>query len=79
VIPVRVDPNVRPHIVRAGIVVAADHPLAFTSCPVCDRSLTDASVSLVFVGRDEPGWTAGAVAVHDRCAGPAATEGDDHE
>lgn len=74
-IPVRVSPDVRPYVVRGGFVIAPDHPLAEFDCPVCDRPLTDAPVSLVYVGRENPtSWTAGSVAVHDACAVPPGGE-----
>ncbi len=72
-IPVRVPPGLRPYVVRAGITVAADHPLANDLCPCCDEPLRLCPVSLVYVGRhpdDHGRWTAAAVAVHDDCAAP---------
>lgn len=71
-IPVRVDPAVTPHVVRSGLTIADDHPLAGIDCPVCDGPLTVGTVALVFVGREEPGWTAASVAVHDECTGVAS-------
>lgn len=68
-IPVRVDPAIKPHVTRSGFTIEDDHPLATADCPVCDGPLTIGTVSLVFVGRNEPGWTAGSVAVHDACTG----------
>jgi len=71
VIPVRVDPAIRAHVVRHGMSITNDHPLAGTDCPVCDRAFGDTEpLALVYVGRfpDDPGgWTAAAVAVHDGC------------
>ena len=53
-----------------------DHPSAAVPCPVCDGSLTEAPVTLVFVGidpqsrTDAGAWCTGAaVVVHAACAG----------
>lgn len=76
VIPVRVDPSIKPHIVRAGITIRDNDPLAPSDCPVCDEPLTASPVSLVFVGREHSErWTAGSVAVHDRCTGVPTPDG----
>lgn len=73
-IPVRVDPKIQPHVAARGKRIDDEHPLFGHPCPVCDGPLAGL-VSLVFVGRDEPGWTAAAVAVHDECTGvPADSE-----
>lgn len=52
------------------------HPLADRDCPVCDKPLTDAPITLVLVGiephrrKPDGGWTtAAAVPVHAACAG----------
>jgi hypothetical protein len=75
-IPVRVDPAVKAHVVRAGFTLTADHPLAADGCPACDEPLFGQPVSLVYVGRfpgDPGGWTAASVAVHDGCTDAEAT------
>lgn len=53
-----------------------DHPLASTPCPACGGSLTEAPITMVFVGVDPrqraegKTWVAaGAVVVHADCAG----------
>ena len=71
-IPVRVDPDLVPHVVRDDFQLAPDHPLYDALCPVCDLSLGGQPAALVFVGRhpdDGGGWTAGSVAVHTACTG----------
>lgn len=69
-IPIRVNPAVRPHVVRSGLTIAADHPLHSGGCPVCWAPLREGPVSLVLIGRESSGsWTAATVAVHDACAG----------
>jgi hypothetical protein len=73
-IPVRVDPAIKPHVVATKMIYE-DHPLFGKICPACDQSLNDL-VSLVFIGRDSSHggstWTGSAVAVHARCTGDAA-------
>ena len=65
-IPVRVDPSVKAHVVSRGKQV--NGPLADDLCPVCDVPLGEYPVSLVYVGRSDPtSYTAAAVAVHDAC------------
>lgn len=71
IIPVRVDPAIRPHVAMRGKTIDAMHPVARSYCPVCDCLIGGGPVSLVLVGRDpdaERGWAAMAVAVHDECA-----------
>lgn len=78
-IPVRVDPNIRPHVVSSGRSLDG-HPLQDGLCPVCDGPLVG-KVSLVFVGRepdDRGRWTGASVPVHDGCVGYDLTEVD-HE
>jgi hypothetical protein len=79
IIPVRVDPAIRPHVALRGKEVVGRNPVARNYCPVCDCLIGSGPVSLVLVGRDpesERGWTAMAVAVHDACAdlGPEAVD-----
>lgn len=79
VIPVRVDPAVKAHVVSSGRLLGPDHPLADSLCPVCDEPLGADPISLVYVGRfpDDPhGWTAASVAVHDACTDVAAAPRD---
>lgn len=69
-IPVRVHPDVVPHVVRDDFRLTPDHPLYAEFCPVCDLPLGGQPVALVFVGRDPDdrgGWGAAAVAVHTAC------------
>jgi hypothetical protein len=78
-IPVRVPRDASLHTV-GGVrpPVAPTHPLANVPCPVCDGLLTEAPVTLVYVGVDpethaeDRAWRTGAaVAVHAACAGLA--------
>ena len=75
-IPVRVDPKVRATVIRSRFALSEDHFLFDQLCPVCDETLGTGLVSLVYVGRQEPGWTAAAVAVHDLCTDAPATHDD---
>jgi hypothetical protein len=75
VIPVRVPADTPLHIVRSGVVIGADHPLAGAACPVDDEPLGSRPCSLVYVGthpsdraRGGAFWTGAAIAVHDDCA-----------
>lgn len=83
IVPVRVDPDVQPYVVKTGIPMPADHPLAADDCPVCGEVLHPGPVALVFVGREpDTGmsrWTGAAVTVHARCTGtpPAPDVTDD--
>lgn len=84
IIPVRVQTD-SPITHLGGIRnLRPDHPLAQHPCPVCDGPLTDAPVTLVFVGIDPRAraeaktWCTGAaVAVHADCAGFSQLPTDD--
>lgn len=68
IIPVRVSPDAKAHVVRSGDVIPLGHPLYDGDCPVCGHALPTWPVSLVYVGREPgEGQTAAAVAVHDIC------------
>lgn len=69
-IPVRVDPAVKAHVVKSGMDLDFGHWLYRAPCPVCEEPMAD-GVSLVYVGRKKPGWTAASVAVHDACTDTA--------